>query len=373
MKYNRLMDLRKDNYQIQTTLDEQTLKYNNMFHGKLYDVVLIRSLAIILVVFFHSYEMMYAPVHFPDMTDVYRDMYYNVNSIILRFRMPLFVFISGYLFSYLEKSKGKYATFKSLIKNKFCRLIIPFFIFAIIYMLTTNSFDISSLISGDCAHLWFIAMLFWCFIITRILRFIPHNDSAIFKIIFSFICFVSLFYNGNFLPQFIGIQFVSHYYFWFYLGYVLSPYREQLYKCLYRSKLYIGLFAIWMLSIYLYYVNVDEVYPFLYSLCRIIGFIAIVILIWYVMNRIIHKYPGKWLEGKFFKELNRTSYGIYVLHFWLQGFMISSTAKRIFNLELLAVNHTILFPLSFFLLSLLLSYIGAVLILKTKVGRFLIG
>ena len=74
---------------------------------KLYDVVVLRSLAIIMVVAFHAYGMMYWGL-FPDLTERYKELYYDINQFVVNFRMPLFIFISGYLFSFLEREKNKY-------------------------------------------------------------------------------------------------------------------------------------------------------------------------------------------------------------------------------------------------------------------------
>ena len=56
-------------------------KERTLSKGKLYDVVIIRSLAIIMVVAFHSYGMMYAESHFPKSNTMYYDLYYNINQI----------------------------------------------------------------------------------------------------------------------------------------------------------------------------------------------------------------------------------------------------------------------------------------------------
>lgn len=336
--------------------------------GKLYDVVIIRSFAIILVVAFHAYGMMHAEAHFPCVKTIYYDYYYNVNDLALKFRMPLFVFISGYLFSYLEKAKGKYPTFKDLFNNKFKRLIIPYFVFAVVYMLTTNSFSLELLFAGGTAHLWFITMLFWCFIFTRLLSFVPYNNHLLFKFSLLALSFCFLFPTTNFLPRFMGLYNVSKWYFWFYLGYVVLPYREQLFNWLSCSWTRILLLLLGGYGIY-FSIKTGE-YKVIYAQ---VGYLSIVLLIWYFINYIIQKFPGKWLDSSIFKELNRTSYGIFVLHNWLQLFMISKLSQRLFHLDVLAENHVVLFPLCFFLLSLLFSYIGSVMILKTKVGRFLIG
>lgn len=338
-------------------------------HSKLYDVVLIRSFAIIMVVAFHAYGMMYAN-HFPSMTDVYHEMYYNINQLVLKFRMPLFIFISGYLFAYLEDVKSKYPTFMELLKNKFKRLIVPYFIFGLIYMLTTNSFSWRNLLSGGVSHLWFITMLFGCFILTRVLKLCYFTQNKLLIALVLLVSFTLLLYP-EFRCYFLGIQTLHMWYFWFFLGYVVSPHKEWMYKLLSNRFVSCGLVLVWILgTLYtVYCVGTDDYRTIPGNLSHL----CIVLLIWYAINFIIKKYTGKWLEGPVFKELNRTSYGIFVLHNWLQLFMISKTAQHLFHLDVLAENHVVLFPLFFFLLSLLFSYVGAVLMLKTKVGRFLIG
>ena len=343
-------------------------KERTLSKGKLYDVVIIRSLAIIMVVAFHSYGMMYAESHFPKSNTMYYDLYYNINQIILKFRMPLFIFISGYLFSYLEKYKGKYPTFKALFKNKFHRLILPYFVFAVVYMLTTDSFSFNTLISGGCAHFWFITMLFWCFILTRLLSFTQHTNKISFKLIILTFSFALILVTKDYLPHFLGLYNLPKWYFWFYLGYTVYPHREYLLKYLSNKLICIILFLIYLISIY-YAIQINDTTNIYVQL----GFLSIVLLIWFLINKVIYKFNGKWLENEAFKELNRTSYGIFVLHNWLQLFMISNTSKRLFNLDILAENHVVLFPLFFFLLSLLFSYIGAVLMLRTRIGRLLIG
>lgn len=74
-----------------------------------------------------------------------------------------------------------------------------------------------------------------------------------------------------------------------------------------------------------------------------------------------------------FNWLNRHCYGIYVFHNWLQPFMISSTATALLGLDILAIDHPILFPLLFFVGSFMLSLGITWVLLKTKTGRFLIG
>ncbi len=342
-----------------------------LFMKKLYDVVVLRSLAIVMVVAFHAYGMMYWG-HFPDLTEKYKDLYYSTNQYVVNFRMPLFIFISGYLFSYLERERGKYPTFLSLLKNKFKRLIIPYFIFATIYMLTTGmGFDIKTLMSGSCAHLWFITMLFWCFISTRLFHLIPCRNRLLFQISLLVISFIVLFVDVP-VFGFLGIGSFQRWFFWFYFGYTISPFRNQIYNYLSKRKIWLLVFALVYLLELLYTMkfveSADERGPFVRF-----AHLSIVLLIWFLTNWAINNSSKPWYENVVFKELNRTSYGIYVLHYWLQPFFISSTAKQLLHIDTLAATHVVLFPFLFFLTSLALSYVGAKILLRTRIGRFLIG
>lgn len=338
---------------------------------KLYDVVVLRSLATVMVVAFHAYGLMYW-YDISDITEKYKDLYYGINQYVLNFRMPLFVFISGFLFSYLEREKNKYPTLIALFKNKFKRLIIPYFVFTTIYMLTTGmGFSFKILIAGWLAHLWFIPTLFWCFIFTRLSCFLPYSHTRYFKATLLAINFILLFVN---LPKLgiMSIQFFPEWFFWFYFGYVLSPYRNQLYDYLNKRKIWLLIF----MAIY----SLEFIYATRFVECEeerggYVNFahVAIVLLIWYATNWSIKNSKKAWYKSVVFKELNKTSYGIYVLHYWLQTLLLSSSIKELLQLKTFATDHVLLFPFLFFLTTLAFSYISTKVLLKTKVGRFLIG
>lgn len=338
---------------------------------KLYDVVVLRSFAIVMVVAYHAYGLVYWGL-FPEMTEKFKDLYYDVNEYVVNFRMPLFVFISGYLFSFLEREKGKYPTFMALLKNKFRRLIVPYFVFATIYILTIGGgFDLRALMSGDCAHLWFITMLFWCFIFIRISCVIPWSRSRYFQFSLLALSFAVSFID---VPKisFLGIENLLEWFFWFYLGYVVSPYRNQLFNYLSGRRTLLLIFSLVYILELLYAIKFVESAEQRGGFMRV-AHLSIVLLIWYMTNWAINKSSIAWYENLVFKELNRTSYGIYVLHFWIQQYLISSSMKQLFQLEAFAKEFPIVFPFLFFFISLMVSYIGAKILLKTKIGRFLIG
>ena len=69
-----------------------------------------------------------------------------------------------------------------------------------------------------------------------------------------------------------------------------------------------------------------------------------------------------------FEKINKLSYGIYICHPWL---IDSITSNKI--IISIARDYTLLFPLFLFLFALGVSIFFSKLMLKTKIGRFLIG
>ena len=203
--------------------------------GRLNDVVIIRSLAIVMVVAFHAYYMMMTPGHLPKSADMYHEMYYNLHVFILKFRMPLFITISGYLFSHLENDRGKYATVNDLLTNKFKRLIIPFFVFATIFMLSINNFIWEPYYSWEYSHLWFIAMLFWCFIFTRAQSFLPFSKDSWWKSTLLIVFFI-LHTGLGIKFHLFGLQNFLIWYFWFYFGYQIYLNIYSVYVVIYKLR-----------------------------------------------------------------------------------------------------------------------------------------
>lgn len=131
---------------------------------KLTYISILRSLSILVVVFFHVYQYMYVPAHFPETVQMYHDTYFWINQCVgINVAMPMFTLIAGFLFSYLY-DKGKYQELLPLIKKKAMRLLLPYFVFGILMMATIGvPFRPWELYTGGFAHLWYLSFLFWCF------------------------------------------------------------------------------------------------------------------------------------------------------------------------------------------------------------------
>lgn len=335
---------------------------SNQANGKLYDVIVLRFVAIIIVVAFHAYGMMYADTHFPELKYIYYRLYFTWNQcVIVNVAMPMFVFVSGYLFAFLWR-KGKYQNFWELVKNKAKRVLLPYFIFGLVMMATTNNFHPLTLLYGNYWHLWFLPMLFWCFVVAFFLN--KYFISLKAQIAIACISFIlSLF--PCFIPHLLGVQGVSIWFCWFYLGIIIYNYKEKLILCIAKFRLeYILFIAYLVITIYKPTAYAD-VYWY-----NVIAQICIVVVLWYWVNKI------DWHKIKLMQpivSISNFSYGIYIFHNWIQIYLISSTAQRLLPLERWAAGHPILFPLCFFLLSFGISYVLTRLLFKTRIGRFLIG
>ena len=95
-----------------------------------------------------------------------------------------------------------------------------------------------------------------------------------------------------------------------------------------------------------------------------------VLSISYLMSRVAW---GKFKLTSHLVKFSSYSFGIYIWHNWVALMLISKTSQRIFGLPELAANHVILFPLCFSLITLAISWGLSWAMMKTKIGKFLIG
>ena len=140
--------------------------------------------------------------------------------------MPLFVVLSGYLFSHLYNCKKSYSNFTNILHNKIHRLVIPYMILGSIATLCVpERHFFSGMFWGDGSSLWFCIMLFWCILLRSFLLFRNERWSKLFWVILSIL--VIAHYKTNYAcPKFllgipVGFLCLSrslYFYFYFVLG-----------------------------------------------------------------------------------------------------------------------------------------------------------
>lgn len=99
------------------------------------EVVIIRLVLIILLVFYHSFAIFGGSWQsiegFPS-----NQIYCWLDRLSYSFMLESFVFISGYILGYQAKVKGNNViTFSNLFVNKLKRLILPCVVFSFLYII----------------------------------------------------------------------------------------------------------------------------------------------------------------------------------------------------------------------------------------------
>jgi len=198
------------------------------------NVVIIRALLTLLLILYHSFAI-YSGAWQSPFDNTYIPFYWWIDKFAYSFLLEGFVLLSGYVFafSYHKIAHNKFS-FPNLVKKKIHRLLLPsiifstFYYFIFLYDNQTSTFikEIYGIING-CGHLWFLPMLFWCFII--IIPFIRINIGHKWKILGLFIISIVGFGPlSNFIP--FRLSLTGYYFFFFYLGFLLWQKKSMLVK-----------------------------------------------------------------------------------------------------------------------------------------------
>ena len=169
----------------------------------------------------------------------------------------------------------------------------------------------------------------------------------------------------KFVPIWFGLHNITCWFYWFYIGMFIYKYKETLYKYIEKYKLYIYFLLFYAITTYLRPIEYGS--EKWYSNLSVTGCLISII---YLMDRV------NWSKYKItikIVKFSRYSFGIYIWHNWVAMMLISNTSKQLFELPTLAAIHIILFPLCFSLITLAISWFLSWGMMKTRIGRFLIG
>lgn len=275
----------------------------------------------------------------------------------------MFIFISGFLFGG-QLLRKQPVSFARMVKNKFMRLMLPFFVFTVFFMLTTNSLSWEPFYRWTYWHLWFLPMLFWCFIITYFLRPLILSDKLWIGIA-TLVALFGISLIGKVVPMIIGLHNVHTSICWFALGVWL--YRHEHLLDGRKTKIYVALLG------GVLYVTLCYFFPMEYGQRTVLGELAGmcgIASMWCLVNLF------KWADTRATRTIiamSGASFGIYIFHNWVEMHILSRTAQRLLPIESFAAGHTIIFPLAFCIIAFGVSYVLTTLMLKTKIGKNLIG
>lgn len=285
--------------------------------------------------------------------------------------LELFTFISGYVF-YFVYNKKKF-TFNALVLSKFKGLIIPSILFSILYYLLLMehkgfSFQlIYEIICGE-GHLWYLNMLFGCFLLLYLIKDVKRPFYFLLGTLI-----ISIFSR---CPNIFRISQIAYYFFFFYLGFIICRYREPIIQYIIRRKkglFFMSMLLILSLALLLplnihfksYIADTWLTGYFIAALTRFINIIysLIGIAFWYYISVHISQKIAE--VPKCIKQFNVLSMGVYVFHQFILMFLYYHT-------PLPDISGTYLLPWIAICLALPASVILSYIFRLTKIGKSII-
>lgn len=270
--------------------------------------------------------------------------------------MPLFVIIAGYLMKY-QLIGNKYKDGRIFLRKKAHRLLMPYLVLgSILLLLQPGLNDWKDMLYGMPNQMWFCLMLFYCYILFYALETkSPQWVSAIFAS-------ASLFLNmqyGNMgivcdkLHLIGGMEIALYYYFYFWLGARVFDNWKSLYTL--PSAMII-------LTVYCFANTLIK------PVFKTVAYIVLLMIIAYWFARNVN-WP-EWVN-KVVDRVAKCSFGVYVFHHLI---LWDATHIDIFSQYTLPFfeTHYIMAPIVAVVSTFVVSMLLTDMLLKTKIGRYLL-
>ena len=332
----------------------------------------LRGLAMILVAYFHisaysfsSYVMGY-------------------NDIIERFRMPLFFFISGWLFKYIDRPT------KEIIKQKFMVQIVPTVFFLLLYLCVFDYLTFESL-GSDKKGYWFTYVLFEFFVVYLGLKALFNRHNTIkgeiyIMLAMLFLSISALYYSKYYtryaeglgiwktiLGLFSFVKFKHIIFFWF--GTFVKKHFDQFVQLTNRPNIigtFLGLFIVQNAYPIVFSVNGLEYIAFL--LVGLSGIILFFTLFRYLYSSSFVHLPSSLIHQTSFilQLIGRRTLDIYLIHYFLLPYHIEYLADSL-NLQenpFLCMLVSLPLAIGVTAISLVVSYL---IRLSPILGKYLLG
>ncbi|MGD8263764.1 MAG: acyltransferase [Desulfobacterales bacterium] len=246
-----------------------------------------------------------------------------VEKSIYTFHMPLFMFLSGYLFvTYSINNTQKYVDSVSFISQKFKRLIIPYLTLGsigfILKGIVSNysyrpiemsfSFYIHGLfypLEAAVQMYWFLITLFIIFLFFPIFKKILNSDKALLSLML-----LTLFFLGNVLNThnigFLNISGVVNYVFYFFSGCMLSRYYSTFPAKIGKPSILLFFLLMFTISLALFIDTDNKIIKIIIALIGIC--LSFSIAAWINNNQL-----------NLFSFINGYSYPIFLLSWFVQN------------------------------------------------------
>lgn len=331
-------------------------------------ISLIKNIALLLVILGHA-GCIYAGKWQCDVVNNNSNLIKYITEYIYSFHMPLFVFVSGYIYSYSKNILKKYNCKNAFIINKCKRLIVPYLITSILFMIPIQMifnvykdgdrsyinrviFDI--VLAKRPAHLWYLIMLFNIFIIFIFIEKYTKTNKYITNILLLlFISIVSIK-----IPNVYQISSTFKYLLYFYIGYIICE-DNNIKQKLIKNKDTFFILHILVFNIMYFFINTNSENIIIKIITVVVTPILSIFAIGWIYVYVIQLYNKniyvKIINNKFYKLIDKHNFNIYLVH---QPIMLS----LISILKNIALSPSVLYII-LFTITLFISIIASVLIL----------
>jgi len=275
--------------------------------GRLHYISVLRVCSMLLIVAFHS-MCFYTGNWWYLCTDIV-PLWKLLSPPTVNIGLTTFVFLSGFLYGYLYIEKNKYRNAMSFLTNKSRRLLIPYFFWGIIMVISLPAVHVSwiNLFTG-IAHLWFLLMLFELFIIIMLLNMIgigersSKNIDCIIVLLSLFLIYIWKNYSNH--HHFLGMESTLHYLPSFLIGFYYAKYNHI--KIINSLIITLSLFCFGLfLLILLSYLDFEDSS----TLYRIPAIIVTISTIEYAKQ-----FPSRFWQSSIISSLDKNSMGIYIFN-----------------------------------------------------------
>lgn len=321
-------------------------------HERFNDISILRCSAMLMIVFYHclcAYGVWDDTNYSADFSVPLWDVFI---AIMRNIHLPLFFIIAGFLFGY-KRILGGYGNLMKFTKDKFIRVMLPYFIVGII-IVVVQKIPVKSLFYG-ISHLWFLMTIFECYLFGRIIDFVLRTEYK-WRIILLLICCLVITFQEKITVNMWGLtirQFCQ--YFPFYLiGMIFGTMNFHKNKSSYYEC------AVMICSLLLMIatacINKSD------GPLRFLGLLFCCSVFLFLRN-----FSGITLSSSM-KSLDKCSMGIYIVHHILIQEMNGIDCFRA-----LMTEHYILYPLMQFLVITLVSWYIVVLLKKNSLAKYVVG
>ncbi|MCD8290221.1 MAG: acyltransferase [Prevotella sp.] len=339
----------------------------------LIDIVALRLLLIFFLIFYHSFVIYTGGWELPfEGFPNNIPLYYWMGYLSHGFRLETMVFISGILFGYVITKYPERLSFNGCVIKKAKRILLPSIFFSILYYLMFYDmkapwYVIAYKILNGCGHLWFLPMIFWCFICCYLIVKItpPHWDLKKLLMLTVVLNLIAV----NHIPFRVGSMMI--YFVYFYLGYAVK--RGGLNIRIKKTSTVIGMITLYIaftiICNYIKYIPHDDLWQKIAislstRLLHLFGALSMVIALYSIAN--FESLKTKLKKYAPLITLSGYCYGVYIYQQFILKYLY-------YNTQLPFKVSAVALPWIGLVITLFLSLLLCHFTLKTKFGRYLIG